>query len=322
MTKLDRKSRNEQGRRADAPSQIPLSGWWSVFKRVYYEVDDDRVMLTAAGVTFYLLLALFPALAAFVSMYGVVADPSTIADHISFLGSFLPSGGLELIESQLEALVEQDVGALNVGFILGLLIALWSANSGMKSIIDAMNVVYDETEKRGFLKYNLVSLAFTLGALGVGMLFLTLVGVVPAALAAFRLEGMTEFLIRYLRWPVMLLAVALAISIIYRWAPSRETAKWRWITWGSALATLIWIATSIGFSWYLENFADYNATYGSLGAVIGFMMWTWISVMILLVGAELNAELEHQTAKDTTTGPERPMGSRGAEMADKVAPTN
>lgn len=322
ITKLGRKRSDKRARTADAPSQIPLIGWWWVLKRVYSEVYDDRVMLTAAGVTFYLLLALFPALAAFVSIYGVVADPSTIADHISFLGGFLPSGGLELIQSQLEALVDQNVGALSVGFILGLLIALWSANSGMKSIFDAMNVVYDETEKRGFLKHNVMSLAFTLGALGVGMLFLTLVGVVPAVLAVFRLEGMTEFLIRYLRWPVMLLAVALAISIIYRWAPSRETAKWRWITWGSALATLIWIAASIGFSWYLENFADYNATYGSLGAVIGFLMWTWISVMILLVGAELNAELEHQTAQDTTTGPERPIGFRGAEMADKVAPGN
>ncbi len=311
---------DDQGRAADGPLKISAKGWWAVLRRVYQEIGEDRVMLTAAGVTFYLLLALFPALAAFVSIYGVVADPSTIADHISFLGGLLPSGGVELIESQLDALVRQDAEALSFGFILGLIIALWSANSGMKSIFDAMNVVYDETEKRGFLKYNLMSLAFTLGLLAVGILFLTMVGVVPAVLAALRLEEITEILIRYLRWPAMLVAVAIAISIVYRWAPSREEAKWRWVTVGSAVATIVWMIMSIAFSWYLENFADYNATYGSLGAVIGFMMWTWISVMILLVGAELNAELEHQTAVDTTTGPDKPIGKRGATMADTVAP--
>lgn len=315
----DAEKPDPRGRSARAPSQIPATGWWAVLKRVLYEVGDDRVMLIAAGVTFYLLLALFPALAAFVSLYGFVADPQTIADHIAFLGGFLPSGGVELIEGQLEALMSQDSGSLSVGFLLGVAIAIWSANSGMKSLFDAMNVAYDEDEKRGFLAYNLLSLGFTLAALVVGILFMTLVGVVPALLALFRMEGMTELLIRYLRWPVMLLAVMFAISIIYRFGPSREKAKWRWISWGSALATIVWIATSIGFSWYLENFADYNATYGSLGAVIGFMMWTWISVMILLVGAELNAELEHQTAEDTTTGPEQPMGERGATMADRVA---
>jgi membrane protein len=320
MAFADQTNTSAKGRGAAAPSEIPPAGWWSVLKRVYAEVGDDRVMLTAAGVTFYLLLALFPALAAFVSIYGFVADPRTIADHISFIGGFLPSGGVELIESQLAALIRQDAEALSVGFAAGLVIALWSANSGMKSILDAMNVVYDESEKRSFFRYNLVAFAFTLGFLGIGLLFVSMVGVVPAVLGIFRLESITEVLVRYLRWPLMLLAVAGAISIIYRWGPSRERAKWRWLTWGSGLATVVWIITSIGFSWYLENFADYNATYGSLGAVIGFMMWTWISVMILLVGAELNAELEHQTARDTTTGSAKPMGSRGAEMADRVAP--
>ena len=320
MPKRPRTYSTDQGRSARSPMEIPARGWWSVLKRVYREVGEDRVMLTTAGVTFYLLLALFPALAAFVSLYGVVSDPNTIAEHISFLGSVLPSGGVELIESQLAALIRQDVSALSIGFFGGLAIALWSANSGMKSIFDAMNVVYEETEKRGFIKYNLMSLAFTLGALLVGILSVSLIAVVPALLAALRLEGMTETLIRYLRWPLMFLAVTFAIAVVYRWAPSREVAKWRWITWGSALAAVTWLATSIGFSWYLENFADYQATYGSLGAVIGFMVWIWISVMILLVGAELNAELEHQTAQDTTTGPERRIGERGAEMADTVAP--
>lgn len=307
------------GKDAEGPGELPAEGWWATLKRVYSEINDDRVMLTAAGVTFYLLLALFPALAAFVSLYGFVADPQTIADHVAFLGGLLPTGGIDLIREQLTSLAQQETSSLSIGFLAGLAIALWSANSGMKSLFDAMNVVYDETEKRSFLWYNVASLAFTLGGIAIGVVMLTAVGVVPALMAYLRLEAATEVLVRYLRWPVVFLIVMFVISIIYRYGPSREQAKWRWITWGSSLATLVWVVTSFGFSWYLANFADYNATYGSLGAVIGFMMWTWISVMILLIGAELNAELEHQTAQDTTTGPERRMGARGAEMADKTA---
>lgn len=306
---------------ADGPGELSTRGWWATVTRVFSEIGDDRIMLTAAGVTFYLLLALFPALAAFVSVYGFVADPQTIADHVAYMGGLLPTGGLEVIEQQLTALAKQETTSLSVGFLAGFAIALWSANSGMKSLFDAMNIVYDEEEKRSFIIYNAVSLAFTFGGIVIGIILIIAVGVVPALMAAIRMEAATEVLIKYGRWPFVFLMVMLVISIIYRYGPSRDNAKWRWITWGSGLATLVWIVTSIGFSWYLENFADYNATYGSLGAVIGFMMWTWISVMILLIGAELNAELEHQTARDTTTGPERPMGQRGAEMADSVVGT-
>ncbi|MBI1620306.1 YihY/virulence factor BrkB family protein [Aquamicrobium sp. cd-1] len=311
--------RDAHGRDATSPARIPAKGWWSVIKRVVSEVSADRIMLTAAGVTFYLLLALFPALTAFVSIYGFVSDPATVAQHLTLLDGVLPSGGVELIETQLQSLARQDPSALSFGFVFGLLVALWSANSGMKSIFDAMNVVYEEDEKRGFIKYNLMSLGFTLAALVAAMFFIALIGIVPAVLAFLYLEGMTEFLIRFSRWPLMLFAVAFAFSVIYRWGPSRRKAKWRWVSWGSGFAAIAWLLVSIGFSWYLENFANYNATYGSLGAVIGFMIWTWISVIILLVGAELNAELEHQTAVDTTRGPDRPMGERGAEVADSVA---
>lgn len=309
----------EPGRRAAAPTQFSWAAWWRILKRVYAEVNDDRVMLIAAGATYYLLLALFPALAAFVSLYGFVADPSTIAEHVAFLGGLLPRGGLDLIKSQLDALAAQNESALSIGFATGLAIALWSANSGVKTLFDAMNIAYDETEKRGFFALNLWSLMFTLGAIVVGILLIVSVGVVPALLALLRLDGWTEAIISFGRWPVMLVFVWFGITLIYRYGPSRERAKWRWLTWGSALATLVWIAVSIGFSFYLQNFADYNATYGSLGAVIGFMIWVWLSVMILIVGAELNAEMEHQTAVDSTTGPPRPMGARGAHMADHVA---
>lgn len=324
----DTQSENERrvqqpgrGREAERPSDIPARGWKDILWRVVSEISDDRVPLIAAGATFYLLLALFPALAAFVSIYGFVADPKTIADHIAYLGGVLPSGGLDLIRGQLESLAQQKTGALSFGFILGLLVALWSANNGIKTLFEAMNIAYEETEKRGFIKLNMIAFAFTLGAILISIVFIFSVGVVPAALALLNLGGWTEILIRVLRWPVMLIAVAAGITLIYRYGPSREKAKWRWLTWGAALATVVWIAASIGFSFYLENFADYNATYGTLGAVIGFMMWTWISVMILIVGAELNAEMEHQTAKDSTTGAPQPIGARGAHMADTLGRT-
>jgi membrane protein len=316
---LERRARQEgRGRDAERPSAIPAKGWKDILWRVGAEVVEDRVTLIAAGVTFYLLLALFPALAAFVSIYGFVADPQTIAEHISFLGGVLPSGGLDLIRSQLESLAGQETGALSLGFILGLAVALWSANNGVKALFQAMNVAYEEAEKRSFVKLNLMALAFTLGAILIGISFIVSVGIVPAVLAFLNLSGWAEALVRIVRWPVLLILVAAGISLIYRFGPSRVKAQLPWLTWGAGLATIVWLAASIAFSYYLENFANYNATYGTLGAVIGFMMWTWLSVVILIVGAELNAEMEHQTAKDTTVGAPQPIGARGAEVADTL----
>jgi membrane protein len=315
---VHRARQEDRGRHASGPTRIPLAGWKDVLWRVYRESNEDRVMLIAAGATFYLLLALFPALAAFVSIYGVVANPQTIADHIAFLGGLLPSGGMDLIQNQIQSLAAQGSNALSFGFITGLLIALWSANSGIKTLFDAMNIAYEEEEKRSFIKRTLVSLTFTLGAILIGILFLITVGLIPAVLAVLNLGNWTETLVRMVRWPVMVLAIAAGISLIYSFGPSRERPKMRWLTWGAALATVVWIAASIGFSYYLENFATYNATYGTLGAVIGFMMWMWISVIILLMGAELNAEIEHQTVEDTTTGAPQPIGHRGARMADTI----
>jgi membrane protein len=297
---------------------IPMRGWRDVGWRMWAGFNEDRILLVAAGATFYLLLALFPALTAFVSLYGFVADPRTIADHIAFLGGVLPSGGLEIINTQLQALVKQDSDALSAGFLLGLAIALFSANSGIKSLFEGMNVAYGEAENRSFVKLNALSLAFTMGAILVGVCLIVSVGIVPAMLAFLRLDQWTELLISLLRWPLLLLLVGGGMTVLFRYGPSREKAKWRWLSVGAALATLVWLAASWAFSFYLQNFADYNATYGTLGAVIGFMMWTWISVIILLVGAELNAELEHQTSEDSTIGLPQPLGSRGAQMADTV----
>ncbi|MGN6471325.1 MAG: YihY/virulence factor BrkB family protein [Rhizobiaceae bacterium] len=314
----NRPSEQGRGREATTPSAIPWRGWKDILWRVWSEIGEDRIMLVAAGVTFYLLLALFPALAAFVSLYGFVADPKTIADQVAYLGGVLPSGGLDMIRGQLQALANASGKALSFGFVVGFLVALWSANSGIKAIFEAMNVAYEEEEKRSFIWLNLLSLAFTLGAMVVGILMVVIVGVVPAVLAFLHLGGLTEVLVRVLRWPLLLIAVAVVISIIYRYGPSRERAQWRWINWGAAGAAVVWLVASVLFSWYLQNFANYNATYGSLGAVIGFMMWTWISVLILLAGAELNSEIEHQTARDSTTGKPVERGERGAVMADTI----
>ena len=311
----------DRGRAAATPSEIPGKGWRDIMWRIWAEIGEDRISLTAAGTSFFLLLALFPGIAAFVSLYGFVSKPVTIADHISFLGGLLPRGGLDLIKSQLDSLVKQNGAALSFGFIFGLLATLWSANNGIKTLFEAMNVVYDESEKRAFIKLNLVSLAFTLGAILTGVVLLLGMGVVPVVLAVVGLDRQAALIISILRWPILLAFIATGMSLIYRYGPSRNTAKWRWITWGSALATVMWVIASLGFSYYLEHFADYNATYGSLGAVIGFLIWTYISIYILLVGAEINAEIEHQTAVDSTTGPPRPMGQRGATMADTVGKT-
>jgi len=195
---------------------------------------------------------------------------------------------------------------------------LWSANNGIKTLFEAMNIAYGEVEKRSFVRLNLITFVFTLGAVVVSILFIGGVGVLPAVLGLVGMSQFAETVIALLRWPLLFGVAVSAISLLYRYGPSRENAKWRWVTWGGILATVLWLVTSILFSWYLTNFANYNATYGSLGAVVGFMMWVWVSVVVLIMGAELNAEMEHQTARDSTAGPEKPIGTRGATMADTI----
>jgi membrane protein len=308
-----------RGHDASTPSQIPARGWLDIFKRLFWSFNDDRIMLIAGGVTFYLLLALFPALAAFVSTYGFFADPATVTQHIALLDDLVPVDGLQIIHDHLDSLTSQDPGALGFGILLGLLVAFWSANNGVKAIFEALNIAYGEKEKRSFLWLNMVALAFTLGAMLTAVLMIAALGILPVVLNLMRLESMAEILLSLARWPLLVLVLGTGVMLLYRYGPSREPAKWRWLTWGATFSTLTWMAASAGFSYYLQNFAQYNVTYGSLGAIIGFMMWTWISVIILVLGAELNAAMEHQTAVDSTTGRPLPMGERGAFVADTVA---
>jgi membrane protein len=307
-----------RGRNASTPSEIPAAGLKDVFWRLYAAINEDRVMLVAAGVTYYLLLALFPAISALVSLYGFFANPSQIAERIQFLSSVMPSEALDIFIQQLRSLATQDGSTLSLGLIFGLGIALWSSNNGIKALFQAMNVAYEEEEKRSFLKLTGVSLLFTLGALVLVIVLTVAVGVVPAVLSFLSIGGIAEAAISLLRWPLMLFFVMGGIALLYRYGPSREPARARWLTWGTGFATIFWLIASITVSYYLANFANYNATYGTLGALIGFMVWTWVSVVIVIVGAELNAELEHQTAQDSTTGPDEPMGKRGAYMADHL----
>ena len=309
-----------QGRGATKPSDIPARGWWDVAKRVVAQISSDRLLTEAAGVTFYALLALFPALAALISLYGLVADPHTVSDHLASLEGIMPGGGMEIIKEQVGNLTSGPPKALGFGVLFGLATSLRSANQGTKALFDALNVVNDETESRGFLRKTATTLAFTFGGLVFVVLAMTAIVVVPVVLNFIGLSGIAEALIRAARWPLLLVVVGLLLALIYRYGPSRETAKWRWVSWGSGFAAVSWLAGSAAFSWYVAHFGSYNKTYGSLGAAVGFMTWIWISTIIVLVGGELNAELEHQTERDTTTGPEAPRGSRGAAKADAVAP--
>jgi membrane protein len=307
-----------RGRWARTPSEVPPPGWKDILLRIWQNIGKDRVIVVAAGVTFYSILAVFPAIAALVALYGLFADPATITSHLDSIAGVAPGGAIEVMRDQITRVASQGRTTLGLTFIVSLLVSLWSANAGMKSLFDALNLVYNESEKRSFVKLNLISLTFTVLAIVFVLLAIGAVVVVPLVLNFLGLGGATEMTFKVARWPALLIVVALALAIIYRYGPSCEKPRWRWISWGSALAAVCWIGVSILFSWYAENFGSYNKTYGSLGAIIGFMFWIWLSIIVVLIGGELNAEAEHQTVRDTTTGKPRPMGARGATMADTI----
>ena len=307
-----------RGRNADGPAAIPAEGWRDILWRVAYAVPDDRVLATAGSVAFFALLAVFPAVAVVVSLYGIFADVRTIGGHLAILAGILPDGILDLIRDQVAAITSKETKTLSVAFLIGFGTALWSANSGVGAMFDALNVVYGETEKRSILRFYATTFLFTVGAALFVVLAIGAVVVLPLVLAFVGVPLPAEIVISVLRWPMLLVVVMLGLAAIYRFGPSRRTADWRWVSVGSVAAALLWIGASMAFSWYVASFDSYNKVYGSLGAGVGFMVWIWVSVVIVLLGAELNAEMEHQTARDTTTGPEKPLGARGATMADHV----
>ena len=279
---------------APNPWQMPLAGWKDILARTFERINEDRILATAAGVVFYGLLAIFPAITALVSSYGLYADPSTIAGNLQSLALMLPDGSFAIVQDQIGRVLGKETTTLGTTFVLGLLIAIWSANAGMKAIIDALNVVYEEKEKRGLVRLNLTSLAFTVAALAA---ILTMIGgviAVPLALQRLGLGERAEWIVTLGRWPALLTLLLTALAVLYRFGPSRPNARWQWLSAGALAASLLWLVGSSLLSWYLSNFGNYTATYGSLGAAIGLMTWMWMSAIIVLCGAELNSEIERR----------------------------
>lgn len=309
----------DRGRWAVSPGKIPLRGWKEVLLRTWREFNEDNITIIAGGVTFSILLAIFPALGAFVALYGLVGNIDDVPRQIQVLGVLLPPDMLKFVGGEMVRLARARSGGLSIALIIGLVISFWSANGATKALMVGLNVAYEEREKRGFFRCTATSLLLTLGLLVFAAATVVALGA-GSVVSAFLGEGVGR-VIDLARWPLLVVAFAGCLAVFYRFGPSREMARWRWITWGSAAATTLWLLASLAFSFYVGRFAHYDRTYGSLGTVIGLMVWIWLSALIVLLGAEMNAELEHQTAVDSTTGRPLPMGARGAKMADSVAQT-
>lgn len=312
---------DHRGRQAERPSDIPKEGWFDIAKRVFVDVSRYELSVVSAGVAFNEFFALFPALAAAIALYGLVADPATVDRQLALLGGFLPGDVLSLLQGQLQGLTRTSEGSLSVSLVLALAVALWGATRGIKGLISGLNIVYGETEKRGFFALTATALALTLGAIVFGMVALIMVAAVPALLRILPVGDTMQAVLSFLRWPVLAIFVLVGMAVIYRYAPSRDRPKWRWVTWGAILATALWLIGSGLFSLYAARFGNFNKTYGSMAAVAVTLLWFQLTAFVVLLGALFDAEMEHQTARDTTEGPEQPLGRRGARMADTVGPS-
>lgn len=306
------------GRTADKPKQIPWDGWKQILKRLWSRTLENNTSMVAAGVAYFSLLALFPAIAALVSLYGLIADPAQVDQQFSAVSRFLPGDAYNLIAEQMRNLAARPAGALGLGFAGAIVLSIWSATRGTNSVITALNIAYDEDETRGFLRLTLLSFALTLFLVIIGILAIASVVALPVILGFVGLGALAETLVNLGRWPILAAVVLLALAVLYRYAPSRHEARWRWVTWGSGIAVGVWLIASGLFSFYVSRFGNFNATYGSIGAVIILLMWLYISAFVIILGAELNAEMERQTARDTTRGPDKPRGRRGAYVADNL----
>ncbi|SFH16206.1 YihY/virulence factor BrkB family protein [Modicisalibacter xianhensis] len=307
------------GRHAHKPTQIPKPGWKSVLKRSKEEMSRDHVSMVAAGIAFYGLLAIVPAIVATISLWALMFDPQQITQQISSISHLLPEEAANIIRQQAQQASQGAGAGMSLAAIGGLLLAIYSSSRGVAGFMEGLNIIYDEEESRGFLKQTAIKLVLTFGAIVMTLVTLGVITAIPAIVNILGLPDLIGTLINLARWPLLMIVVMLAIAILYRYGPDREQPRWQWVSVGSAAAVLLWILGSIAFSIYVRNFASYNETYGSLGAVVILLMWFWLSAFIVLMGAELNSEMERQTQRDTTTGGERPMGERGAHAADSVA---
>lgn len=304
------------GAQAEKPTEIPRRGWFQVVRRAWREAGTDQVPLLAAGVAFYAFLALFPALIASVMIYGLVRDPADVRQQVASLSDTLPADAASLLTTQLEAITSTGRGSLGVGLVVSLVLALWSASGGVGNLITAINLAYDEEETRGFVKRRALALGLTLAAIVFVVVAVGLVAVAPAVLDSVVGDGPLRWGLEAARWAGLLVAMAFALGVLYKVAPDRDDPKFRWVSTGSILATVLWLVASLGFSLYVDNFGSYNKTYGALAGVVVLLLWLWLTMYVVLLGAEVNAEAEQQTAADTTVGRPRPMGERGAVKAD------
>lgn len=300
------------------PEEIPARGWKDILWRLKEQISKDRLSIIAAGVAFYGLMAVFPALIALVGLYGLAFDPQQVQQQVAALSGMLPPQAAEILLGQLQDLTTTSGTALGLGAIAGLVLALWSASAGMRTLMEALNVAYDEEEKRGFFRFYGTALLLTLGAILGVIVAIGMVIALPVVLKFVGLASLLQGVISFARWPILVGMMLIGLAIVYRYGPSRQEPRWRWVSWGAVAATALWIAGSALFSLYVTRFGSYNETYGSVGAVVILLMWFLLSSYAVLIGAELNAEMERQTRKDTTAGPEKPLGARRAYAADTV----
>jgi membrane protein len=301
---------------ADKPSQIPAKGWWQVSRRAWQEAKTDQVPLLAAGVAFFAFLSLFPAVVAAVLTYGLVADPTQIRRQVEDLSTAMPASGRDLLLQQIDALTSAPRQSLGIGVAIAVVAALWSASGGVGYLLTAVNLAYDEEETRGFVRRKLLALGMTLGAI----VFVLLAIALFASGTAIGSDLVTplRLLLAAARLVLAIVLITVALAIVYRLGPDRDAPRFRWISTGAVVATVIWLIASIGFSVYVETFGNYAKTYGSLAAVVVLMLWLWLTAYAVLLGAEINAEAEQQTVRDTTRGQPRPLGERHAVKADSI----
>lgn len=309
-----------RGRNAEKPTDVPGEGWLDILSRTKQQLGEDNLTIVAAGVAFYGFVAVVPALAALVAIYGLVADPAQVTDQITALATMVPDEVMPMLREQMIR-ITSNTGAAGISAVIGVLLAIYSSANATKALITGMNIAYDETEKRSFLKLTAVAIVLTVGGIIAAVLALGLVAVLPSVLSRMHITSGVEMLLNIVRWPLLVGGFLGSLAVLYRYGPCRNNAQWKWVTPGAIVAAVLWLLGSAVFSLYVSKFASYDKTYGPLGAVVVFLMWLYISALAVLIGAEFNSEMERQTKRDTTDNPEKPLGHRGATSADTVGPS-
>jgi membrane protein len=316
----DQSTRSCRGRDADRPRDIPAAGWKDVAWRSWQEISDSNIFLIAGGVTYAVLLGLFPGLAALVSLYGLMLDPARIEQQMAALAGILPDQSRQMLAEELHQLASASTGALGFGAIVTLLFALWSASRGMSGLVTAINIAYEQKETRSFLRFNLIVVLLTLGTVAGGLIAIALIAVLPAATQVLNLGPSTRWVLLLVQWPLLIVLVTGGLAVLYRYAPNRHEPKWRWVTPGAITAAVLWIGGSIGFTVYVSHFGSYDKTYGSLGGAVILLTWLYLSAFTVLLGAVVNAQSERQTGRDATEDPPQRIRQPDAYAADSIGP--